>query len=168
MKKVWASAWKLTAYDARADAGIDQSQVQAGALIQTAVAATAAGVLVTRHPTDPTDARHYTINAKHGLGLAVVDGKKIPESLIVNWYNHGIRVLSRSDEETRLVYDPRGGTRELPNPHKGAPVLTSPMAIRLADTARALTKLFENDRLDIEWVYEGDELNIVQARPLVG
>lgn len=90
MKKVWASAWKLTAYDARADAGIDQSQVQAGALIQTAVAATAAGVLVTRHPTDPTDARHYTINAKHGLGLAVVDGKKIPESLIVNWYNHGI------------------------------------------------------------------------------
>lgn len=46
--------------------------------------------------------------------------------------------------------------------------MTSPMAIRLADTARALTKLFENDRLDIEWVYEGDELNIVQARPLVG
>ena len=168
LKKVWASAWKLTAYDARAHAGIDQRTVAAGALVQTGVAATAAGVLATVHPMDPTDERNYTINAKSGLGMAVVDGRKVPESLLVSWYNHGIRVLSRSDEDTQLVFDERGGVREVPNPHKGKPVLTNKMAIDLADTGRRLSLLFKNPKLDIEWVYAGSELYIVQTRPLVG
>ncbi|MEJ7599114.1 MAG: PEP/pyruvate-binding domain-containing protein [Kofleriaceae bacterium] len=168
LKQVWASAWKLTAYDARAHAGIDQSTVAAGALVQTGVAATAAGVLVTVHPTDPTDEKNYTINAKSGLGMAVVDGRKVPESLLVSWYNHGIRVLSRSDEDTKLVFDERGGIREVPNPNLGKPVLTNKMAIDLADAAKRLTKLFNNPKLDIEWVYAGSELFIVQTRPLVG
>ena len=34
--------------------------------------------------------------------------------------------------------------------------------------ASKLTKLFANPKLDIEWVYAGDELHIVQTRPLVG
>lgn len=168
IKRVWASAWKISAYDARAHAGIDQSTVSAAALVQTAVNATAAGVLATVHPTDPSDDRHYTINAKSGLGMAVVDGRKVPESLLVSWYNHGIRVLSRSDEDTKLVFDDKGGVHEVPNPNKGKPVLTNRMAIAIADAGRALTKLFKNPRLDVEWVYAGDELYIVQTRPLVG
>ena len=47
-------------------------------------------------------------------------------------------------------------------------MLTNKMAIRLADVSRALTKVFRNNKLDIEWVYAGDELYIVQTRPLVG
>jgi hypothetical protein len=168
VKAVWASTWTLRAYDARRHAGIDQSKVHGAVLIQTAVDATAAGVVATIHPTDPTDEKNYTINAKSGLGIAVVDGRKIPEALIVSWYNHGIRVLSRSDEETRLVFDEKGGVREVPNEHRGRPVLTNKMAILLADTSRKLTKLFKNNKLDIEWVYAGDELFIVQTRPLVG
>jgi pyruvate,water dikinase len=165
---VWASAWKLTAYDAREHAGIDQRTVAGGALVQVAVDATAAGVLATVHPTDPDDDRNYTINAKSGLGMAVVDGRKVPESLIVSWYNKGIRVLSRSDEETRLVFDEKGGVREVPNPNRGRPVLTNKMAVDIALAGRQLTKLFKNNKLDVEWVYAGDQLYIVQTRPLVG
>ena len=33
--------------------------------------ATAAGVLVTSHPTDPSDTHTFTINAKSGLGMRV-------------------------------------------------------------------------------------------------
>jgi hypothetical protein len=168
LPRVWASAWKLSAYDARAHAGIDQRAVAAGVLVQTAVEATAAGVLATVHPTDPTDERNYTINAKSGLGIAVVDGRKIPESLIVSWYNKGIRVLSRSDEETVLVFDDKGGVREVPNPRRGEPVLTNRMAVDLALVGKQLTKLFRNDKLDVEWVYAGTQLYIVQSRPLVG
>ena len=168
VKAVWSSTWTLRAYEARKHAGIDQSKVYGAVLVQVAVPATAAGVVATVHPTDPTDERNYTINAKSGLGIAVVDGRKVPESLIVSWYNHGIRVLSRSDEDTRLVFDENGGVREVPNPQKGKAVLTNKMAILLADTARKLTKLFGNPKLDIEWVYAGEELFIVQTRPLVG
>ena len=156
IKFVWASTWTLRAYDARKQAGVDQTKVYGAVLVQVGISATAAGVVATIHPTDPTDEKNYTINAKSGLGIAVVDGRKVPESLIVSWYNHGIRVLSRSDEDTRLIFDENGGVREIPNPNKGKPVLSNKMAIGLADTAHKLTKLFKNPKLDIEWVFAGD------------
>jgi len=168
IRHVWASTWTLRAFEARQHAGIDQTTVAGSALIQVGVPATAAGVVATVHPTDPTDEKNYTINAKSGLGMAVVDGRKIPESLIVSWYNRGIRVLSRSDEDTLLVFDASGGVREIPNPNKGKPVLTNKMALDLAAVSRALTKLFKNNKLDIEWVFAGELLYIVQTRPLVG
>ena len=124
-------------------------------------------MLVTQHPTDPSDDKNYTINAKSGLGMSVVDGKKVPESLIVSWYNHGIRVLSRSAEDTMLVFDDDGGIREVENPNKGKRVLSNSMAVLLADTAKRFTRLFKNNHLDIEWVFAGDQLYIVQTRPLV-
>jgi hypothetical protein len=168
LKQVWASTWTLRAYDARAHARIDQAKVYGAALIQVGVPATAAGVVATVHPTDPNEKRYYTVNAKSGIGIAVVDGGKVPESLIVGWQNHGVRVLSRSDEDKRLVFDERGGVREVPNPNKGKPVLTDARALHLARVAKDLTRLFDNDKLDIEWVYVGNQLYIVQSRPLVG
>lgn len=167
IKKVWSSVWNYAAYEDRQRAGIAHEKVYAGSLVQVGVPATAAGVLVTQHPTDPTDKKNYTINAKSGLGMAVVDGKKVPETLIVSWYNHGIRVLSRSAEDTMLVFDSKGGVREVENPNKGKPVLSNAMAIALAEAAKKLTRLFRDNRLDIEWVYAGDKLYIVQTRPLV-
>jgi hypothetical protein len=167
IKRVWSSVWNYAAYEDRRRAGIDQSKVFGSAFVQVGVQATAAGVLLTEHPTDPKDVKNYTINAKSGLGMSVVDGRKVPESLIVSWYNHGIRVLSRSAEETKLVFDEQGGVREVPNPDAGKPVLTNAMALRLADVAKKLTKVFHRDRIDIEWVFAGDQLYIVQTRPLV-
>lgn len=167
VKQVWGSTWNFAAFEDRARAGIDPLKTYSAVLVQVGVPATAAGVLVTEHPTDPTDEKNYTINAKSGLGMAVVDGKKVPESLIVSWYNHGIRVLSRSAEETKLVFDEKGGIREVPNPDAGKPVLTNQRALLLADSARKITKVFKNDHLDIEWVFVGDQLFIVQTRPLV-
>lgn len=168
IKFVWSSTWTLRAYDARAFAGIDQRTVYGSALVQVGVPATAAGVVATVHPTDPDDEKNYTINAKSGLGIAVVDGRKIPESLIVSWYNRGIRVLSRSDEPTMLMFDEKGGVHEVPNPNKGKPVLTDLKAVQLAQASKRLTEVFKNPKLDIEWVYVGDQLYIVQTRPLVG
>jgi phosphoenolpyruvate synthase/pyruvate phosphate dikinase len=165
--QVWASLWNFAAYENRQRYGIDHARAYAAVLVQLGVDGTAAGVLVTAHPTDPTDDRNYTINAKTGLGLRVVDGKKVPESLLVSWYNHGIRVLSRSAEDTKLVFDETGGIHEVANPDAGKPVLTNRMAIRLADTAKQLTRVFRRNKLDIEWVFAGDTLDIVQIRPYV-
>jgi Pyruvate phosphate dikinase, AMP/ATP-binding domain len=167
IKQVWASVWNFAAYENRQRSGIDHARAYGGVLIQVGVDATAAGVLVTAHPTDPTDERNYTINAKSGLGIRVVDGKKVPESLLVSWYNHGIRVLSRSAEDTKLVFDETGGVHEVKNPDAGKPVLTNRMAIQLADAAKQLTRVFKSTKLDIEWVFAGDRLNIVQSRPYV-
>ncbi len=167
LKKVWASVWNLRAYEERQHYNVDHTRVYGAVLIQIGVNATAAGVLVTVHPTDPAETV-YTINAKSGLGLRVVEGKKVPESLLYDYKNHGLRVLSRSDEDTMLVFDGKGGVHEVPNPHKGKPVLTNKRALHLGSVARKLSHVFPPDRpLDIEWLFVDDDLYIVQARPYV-
>lgn len=168
IKTVWASVWNLRAYEEREFFKIDHRRVYGAVLIQLGVNATAAGVLITAHPTDPQEKTTFQINAKSGLGMRVVEGKKVPESLLYDVHNDGLRVLSRSDEDTMLVFDDKGGVREVPNPHAGEPILTNQRARLLGRSARAIIKLFPRDRpLDIEWVFAGDALYIVQARPYV-
>ncbi len=169
IKKVWASVWNLAAYEERELYRIDHRQVYGAVLVQIGIDATAAGVLVTAHPTDPTDTHTFTINAKSGLGIRVVDGKKVPEILLYNYYNKGLRIVSRSDEDTMLVFQADGGVRELPNPKKGAPVLTNARIAKLADAALKLRGIFPKDRpLDIEWLFRGEDVFIVQSRPYMG
>jgi hypothetical protein len=168
IKDVWASVWTLRGYEERQLFGIDHTKVYGAVLVQVGVNATAAGVLVTAHPTDPAQKTTYTINAKSGLGLRVVEGKKVPESLLYDVHNRGLRILSRSDEDTMLVFDGKGGVREVPNPKKGQPVITQARAEALGKAARAIWGLFSPDSpLDIEWLFVGDQLYIVQARPYV-
>jgi hypothetical protein len=168
LKTVWASVWNLRAYEEREFFHIDHLRVYGAVLVQVGVNATAAGVLITAHPTDPHEKTTFQINAKSGLGMRVVEGKKVPESLLYDFHNDGLRVLSRSDEDTMLVFDDDGGVREVPNPKRGQPILTNKRARLLGRSARAIIKLFPRDRpLDIEWLFEGDTLYIVQARPYV-
>jgi hypothetical protein len=169
VKKVWASVWNLAAYEERELYRIDHRQVYGAVLVQIGISATAAGVLVTAHPTDPADKNTFTINAKSGLGMRVVDGKKLPEILLYNVFNKGLRIVSRSDEDTMLVFQPDGGVREIANPKKGDPILTNARVARLADAAQKLRGIFPKDRpLDIEWVLRGEEIFIVQSRPYMG
>jgi hypothetical protein len=168
LKTVWASVWNLRAYEEREFFKIEHRRVYGAVLVQVGVNATAAGVLITAHPTDPQEKTTFQINAKSGLGMRVVEGKKVPESLLYDFHNDGLRVLSRSDEDTMLVFDDQGGVREVPNPNPGKPVLTNARARLLGRSARAIVKLFPRDRpLDIEWLFEGETLHIVQARPYV-
>lgn len=168
VKDVWASVWTLRGYEERELFHIDHSKVYGAVLVEVGVNATAAGVLVTAHPTDPSQKTTYLINAKSGLGLRVVEGQKVPESLLYDVHNHGLRILSRSDEDTMLVFDGKGGVREVPNPQKGKPVITQRRAVVLGEAARKLTTIFPTDRpLDIEWLFVGEDLHIVQARPYV-
>ncbi len=169
VKQVWSSVWNLAAFEERELYRIDHKMVFGAVLVQIGIDATAAGVLVTAHPTNPDDKNTFTINAKSGLGIRVVDGKKLPEILLYNVHNKGLRVVSRSDEDTILVFRADGGVHEAPNPQKGKPVLTNARVAKLADAAVKLRVLFPKDRpLDIEWVLRGEEVFIVQSRPYMG
>ncbi len=170
IKQVWASVWNLRAVEERAHFGIPHEQVYPAVLIQTAVNARAAGVLLT---TDiwGHQATTYTINAKWGLGMRVVEGQKIAEQILFDRSNDGTRVISRSDETTMLVADPKGGMMEKPVT-KGAAILTEKRAKALGEAAQHVAEIFNQiDVLDIEWVLETkngqDVFWIVQARPYV-
>jgi hypothetical protein len=169
VKQVWASVWNLRAYEERQYFGIDHSGVYGAVLVQVGVNPTAAGVLVTAHIFDPQAKSTYTINAKSGLGIRVVDGHKRGEEILFDYQSKTIRVLSRSDEDTMLVFDDEsGGVKEVPVPGgKGEPVLSDARAAALVEVARHIARVFPNNPQDIEWLFEDDIIYIVQSRPYV-
>ncbi|MDB4963508.1 MAG: ppsA 1 [Myxococcales bacterium] len=169
LKVVWGSLWNLRAVDEREAFGIDQRQVFAAVMIQVGVNATAAGVLVTKNLWDLSDANSFTINAKFGLGMRVVEGQKVPEQIIYDPTNDGTKILSRSDDPVMLKFDDNGGMVEVPVPPGEGVILTEERAKALATQVRAFISVFMHGRpLDVEWVLEGEKFWIVQARPYVG
>jgi phosphoenolpyruvate synthase/pyruvate phosphate dikinase len=171
IKQVWASLWNERAVNEREFFGIAQDQVYASVLIQTAVNANAAGVLLT---TDiwGHQPRTFTINAKWGLGMRVVEGQKIAEQILYDTTNNGTRVISRSDETTMLVADKKGGIKAVKVPKTEA-IISEQRAKNLSDLVLKVETLFpQYTVLDIEWVLEKDYLGrdkfwLVQSRPYV-
>jgi len=168
LKTVWASLWNLRAVEERTAFGIDHRQVYAAVLVQVGVNASAAGVLVSTNLWDRSDDDGFTINAKFGLGMRVVEGQKIPEQIIFDATNDGTKIISRSDDPVMLVFDDKGGIKEVPTPDGGV-ILTEVRAKRLVHAVQQFLPLFRRGIvLDVEWVLEGEKVWIVQARPYVG
>ncbi|MBA2538814.1 MAG: PEP/pyruvate-binding domain-containing protein, partial [Deltaproteobacteria bacterium] len=169
VRKVWASVWTLRAVDERVAFGIDHRQVFGGVLIQIGVNATAAGVLITKNLYDLSDERSYTINAKFGLGMRVVEGQKIPEQIIYDPSNDGTKIISRADDPVMLKFDDKGGIVEIPVPPGAGVILTEPRAKALSQQVKSFIPVFTHGQpLDVEWVLEGETFWTVQARPFVG
>ncbi len=167
IKKVWASLWNFRAVEERSLFGIDHRQVFAGVMVQIGVNATAAGVLITKNLYNQEEKDAFTINAKWGLGIRVVQGARIPEQIIFDTSNDGTKIISRSDDPVMLVFDEKGGIREVKNPHKGV-ILSEARAKRLSQAVMKFRPLFPTDNpLDVEWLFEGEKVWIVQSRPFV-
>ena len=167
IKQVWSSLWNVRAYEERAFYRIDHASCFPAVLLQVGVNATGAGVMITTNIYDPTDDRSVTINAKHGLGLRVVDGKKVPEQVLYDRTAKTMRIISRSDDDVALVFDKDGGVKEVKT--GGKPVLTEKLVQMLAASATDVERIFPGKGpQDIEWLIVDGGVHLVQSRPYVG
>ncbi len=164
IKSVWASLWNYEAYEARESFGINHSAVYPAVLIQEGINAEAAGVLITTNPFDQDDRHAVYVNAKRGLGIRVVEGRRVPEQLIFNPRTGAVRALTRSGDDTMLTFDERGGVREVKIETERA-VLTDAVVRRLARAALEIERAFGGRDQDIEWIIVKDRIYIVQSRP---
>jgi hypothetical protein len=89
VKKVWASVWNLAAYEERELYHIDHRQVYGAVLVQIGIAATAAGVLVTSHPTDPSDKNTFTIKREERPRHARRRREEAPRNLALQRLQQG-------------------------------------------------------------------------------
>jgi rifampicin phosphotransferase len=164
IRTVWASVWNDTAFDARTRAGIDHRSVLASVLIQRGMNADAAGVMITENPFDAAEKDTVFINAKRGLGMRVVEGRKVAEQLLYRSQPESIQILTRSTDDAMLTFDDKGGVREIAL-EPGHAVLTDKLARRLARIGKKIAYNFGGQSQDIEWVTIGDAIYIVQSRP---
>jgi hypothetical protein len=166
IKTVWASVWNYEAYEARESFGMNHFAVYPAVLIQEGIDADSAGVAITTDPFDPANKNAVYLNAKRGLGIKVVEGKRVAEQVLFKPQTGTIQVLTRSNEDAMLVFDERGGVKEIGIQPKRA-VLTDPMVRGLAKAALRIKRIFGGSDQDIEWVYKQGRLFIVQSRPYV-
>lgn len=166
VKTVWASLWNYEAYEARESAGINHSAVYPSVLVQEGINADAAGVMITTDPFDAEDKGAVYINAKRGLGIRVVEGRRVAEQIIYHPRSGAIKILTRSDDDTMLKFDDKGGVQEIKIETKRA-VLTDDLIRRLARAALQIKRTFNGREQDIEWLTVGNQIYIVQSRPYV-
>ena len=165
VRRCWASQWTARAIGYRARAGIAAEQVSMAVVVQRFVAADAAGVLFTVDPAcgDPD---RVVINASWGLGEAVVGGRVTPDVAILSRADGGVRQY-RVGAKQRMTVPAEAGVREQDTESRlrEMAVLTDAQAGELARTGMAIEKLFGHP-VDVEWARAGNQLFVLQARPL--
>jgi hypothetical protein len=166
VKTVWASVWNYEAYEAREGYGMNHWGVYMSVLVQTGIDAESAGVAITTDPFNKQNKGAVYINAKRGLGIKVVEGKRVAEQVLYTPAANSTKVLTRSDEDTMLKFDEKGGVVELKIEERRA-VLTDEMIRKLARVALQIKGIFGGRDQDIEWVFVKGQLYIVQSRPYV-
>ncbi|MDB5704567.1 MAG: pyruvate, phosphate dikinase [Sphingomonas bacterium] len=137
-------------------------------LVQIGVDADAAGVMTTIDPFDEqqTDETRIFIAAKRGLGIRVVEGRKVAEQLIYRPELESVQVLTRSKDDVVLHFAPGGGVEEaVIDPDR--PVLPDPLVRRLGAIGGAIEGVFGRRPQDVEWLVVGDNIMIVQSRDYV-
>ncbi len=166
VKTVWASLWNFEAYEARERAVIDHSKIFMAVLIQEGINSESSGVMITADPFDKENQGAIYISAKRGLGIKVVEGKRVAEQIIFRQRANAVQVLTRSDEDSLLTFDERGGVKEVAITGERV-VLTDDVIRRLVSAASAIRRVFGSRDQDIEWAYMKGQIYIVQSRPFI-
>ena len=99
VKTVWASVFNPEAWEARRWSRVPHDKVVMGVFVQRAVDARAAGVMSTLNPFDPQQPGLTHVSTKRGLGIRVVEGKRIAEHALV-------RSLAGTGERVRRLLGP--------------------------------------------------------------
>jgi len=166
LKTVWSSVWNFEAYEARERASIDHSKIFMAVLIQEGINSESSGVMITTDPYNPENKGGIYISAKRGLGMKVVEGKKVAEQILFQPVANSVQVLTRSGEDSLLTFDEAGGVKEVPIIGDRA-VLTDEVIRRLVRAGTSIKRVFASKDQDIEWAYMHGLIYIVQSRPYI-
>jgi len=162
IKLVWASLWSDAALLYRQELKLDTETSAMGVLVQQLVHGRTSGIMFTRSPGDEDK---VVIEAVHGLNQALVDGMIEPDRWFV------IRPAGRIqwNAASRLTYmtATSHGTELVPLPDhlQKKPPLEESEIRRLINVGLAVENLYDSPQ-DIEWTLAGENLTILQSRPI--
>ena len=170
VQKCWASLFEPRAIYYRAQQGFDHFKVGIAVPVQKMIASETSGVMFTVEPVT-SDAGKIIIEAIYGLGEGLVSGEVTPDLYIVN--KEGLTIISKtiSRQEQQLVRNSAGGSEEANHWQpvtvslRGKQKLSNDDIIKLAKVGELIEKHYQFPQ-DIEWAREGENIHIVQTRPV--
>jgi pyruvate,water dikinase len=165
VRRCWASLWTARAISYRARHQIAPDTVSLAVVVQELIDADSSGIVFTADPVTGDDSM-IEINTAWGLGETIVGGQVSPDVVTVE-RSSGRVMRTVINTKTIMMRPAPSGTTvvSVPTDQQAAPALTPQQIARLVNLAVAVEDLFK-DPMDIEWCQAGDQLFILQARPI--
>ncbi|MCX8173983.1 MAG: phosphoenolpyruvate synthase [Thermoplasmata archaeon] len=165
VKKCWSSLFTPRATYYRQKKGFEHAKVRIAVVVQKMVNATHSGVMFTSEPT--TGEKKCIIEAIYGIGEAIVSGRVTPDTYIVD--TNSMEILSKEVgiQHIMIVRGENGGTIEvgIDEEQGGFQKIPDEKIIEIAEIGMMIEEHYGKP-MDVEWAMEGDEVFIVQARPV--
>ena len=163
----WASAFTARALTYRRVMGgeLSMDAFRMGVVVQEMVPGEVSGVAFSAHPVSG-DRDLVLISAVYGLGEGVVSGELDADAFTVHRLTGRVEA-ELAEKRARITgASERGtGTEAVADDEARAPCLTDGEARRVADLVVRLEAL-EGVLQDVEWTLAGDELVLLQSRPV--
>ena len=166
VRRCWASLWTTRAYHYRRENGFDQQGCAMAVIVQSLVAAEAAGVMFTAHPVTGRTTS-VTIEACFGLGDVLVSGAVTPDRFTVHKKSRRLTCFFIAEKTTAHRAGDGGRVEKVAvdSARAHAPSISARMARKLAALAvRVETAL--GGAQDIEWACARGRPYLLQARPI--
>ena len=165
VQKCWASIGSEHAQAYGSHHGVNKGDQVVAVVVQAMVDSEVSGVMFTANPVT-NDKDEIVIEAVYGLGEMIVQGAVTPENIVVSKENAKITSHSDSRQTKMLVYK-NGKNQEVavPGTMLKKSTLNDEQIRELTETAKKIEQHYGHPQ-DIEWAISGDELYIVQSRPI--
>lgn len=165
VRKCWASIGSEHARAYGSHHGVKKGDQSVAVVVQAMVDSEVSGVMFTANPVT-NDKNEIVIEAVYGLGEMIVQGAVTPENFVVSKDNAEITAHSDSRQTKMLVYK-NGKNQEVavPGAKLKKSTLNDEQIKELTETANKIEQHYGHPQ-DIEWAISGDELYIVQSRPI--
>lgn len=166
IRQCWSSPWNSRAIYFRNRKKMGQSQVTMAIVVQPMIDAEASGVMFTANPlTSATEEIH--IDATWGLGEAIIAARWKPDHFVVAKNNLAIRTRAVPSKSVMDIVAPDGSfqTVAVAESKQDAACLSDEQIVALATIGKKIETHF-NQTEDIEWCRVGDQISLLQTRPL--
>lgn len=167
IRACFASAFTARALRYRLHHKFALTDIQAAVIVQRMVIARVSGVFFTAHPITGSR-RSGLISACYGIGEGIVSGQCTTDEFTVELYGDRVESIINC-KDVRIVFDRETGrgTREeaVPADMQQTPCLTSQEIAAIVRAGRTIAEKLHFPQ-DIEWAFEGDDLYILQTRPV--
>ena len=167
VQECWSSIYTPRAIFYREKKGFNHENVSIAVVVQRMINADKSGVMFTVHPATG-EKEKLIIEAGWGLGEGVVSGAVTPDHYVVDKNTCEVTDTEVMRKEIMFVRSSRaGGTekRKVPGDKAEKQILTEEEIKKLANLGKVVEEHYEFPQ-DIEWAIEGDELYLLQSRPI--
>ena len=163
IRLVWASLWSDRALLYRQELGLDVEKSSMAVVVQRLISGDRSGVAFSKNPNAPHQA---VIESVYGLNQGLVDGSIEPDRWLLDRQSGKIISHFPAGREKKVIAGP-DSTRiqTLSAEQQVNPPLSQDEVARVFRLALQAEELFGSPQ-DVEWTFIGDELYVLQSRPI--